>query len=79
MEENQNEDQFLDKYTKDSVEKGITELLEEKELKIKWRRELAENESVQRFLIFNSFSSNNSVMPFATLSLVYLSKNWSSF
>ena len=49
MEENQNEDQFLDKYTKDSVEKGIKDLLEEKELKIKWRRELAENESVQRF------------------------------
>ena len=65
MEENQNEDQFLDKYTKDSVEKGITELLEEKELKIKWRRELAENDSIDCGLYLlkkrctDSFSANS--------------------
>ena len=57
MEENQNEDQFLDKYTKDSVEKGITELLEEKELKIKWRREIAENPSIQTF--FENYHPNS--------------------
>ncbi len=49
MEENPNEDQFLDKYTKERVEKGITDLLEEKELKIQWYKELAENESAQNF------------------------------
>lgn len=49
MEENQNEDQSLDRYTKDYVEKGINKLLEEKELKIQWRTEIAENESVQTF------------------------------
>ena len=49
MEEQSNEEEFLDQRTKDSVEKGIAELLEEKELKTKWRKELAENESAQSF------------------------------
>jgi len=49
MKENQNDEEFLDEYTKARVEKGIKDLLEEKELKMQWRRELAENESVQRF------------------------------
>ena len=57
MEENQNEDQFLDKYTEDRVAKGITELLEEKELKIKWRREIVENQSIQTF--FENYHPNS--------------------
>jgi len=36
-------------YTKEKVEKGIIELVEEKELKIQWHKELAENKSAQTF------------------------------
>ena len=57
MEENQNEDQFLDKYTKEKVAKGITELLEEKELKIQWHKEIAESQSIQTF--FENYNPNS--------------------
>jgi len=50
MEEHHNNgEEHLDKYTKDKVEKGINDLLEEKELKIKWRKEISENQSMQEF------------------------------
>ncbi|MEM0542483.1 hypothetical protein WFZ85_07630 [Flavobacterium sp. j3] len=68
MEENQNEEQFLDKYTKDKVEKGITELIEEKELKIHWRKELAENKSVQSY--FEGFQPH-SVESFVSKYILY--------
>lgn len=57
MEENPNEDQFLDKYTKENVEKGINKLLEEKELKIQWHKEIAENPSIQTF--FENYNPNS--------------------
>jgi len=47
--EEQNQDSKLDKYTQDRVDKGIKELEEEKELKIKWRKEIDENEELQRY------------------------------
>lgn len=48
--EDQNQDSNLDKYTQQKVEKGIKELEEEKELKIKWRKEIGENEAFQLYL-----------------------------
>ena len=51
MEEHyNNEEEHLDKYTKNKVEEGISELLKEKELKIKWHKEISENPSMQKFL-----------------------------
>jgi hypothetical protein len=43
------DDSNIDKYTQEKVEKGIQDLLEEKELKIKWRKELEQNEAVQNY------------------------------
>ena len=43
------DDSNLDKYTKDRVEQGIQDLLDEKELKIKWRKEMEENEAIQAY------------------------------
>ncbi len=51
------DDSNLDKYTKDRVEKGIQDLLDEKELKIKWRKELDQNEAVQNY--FKSFNPSS--------------------
>jgi hypothetical protein len=39
----------LDQYTEKKVDDDIKTLLEEKELKIKWRKELADNEAVQQY------------------------------
>ena len=50
------DDSNLDKYTKDRVEKGIQDLLDEKETKIKWRKELDQNEAIQNY--FKSFNAN---------------------
>ncbi|NHN24562.1 hypothetical protein FIA58_002640 [Flavobacterium jejuense] len=47
--ETPNDDANLDKYTKDRIEKGIQELLDEKELKIKWRKEIEQNEAIQAY------------------------------
>lgn len=47
--ETPNDDANLDKYTQNKVEKGIQELLDEKEIKIKWRKELQQNEAVQNY------------------------------
>lgn len=56
-ERHNNEDEHLDKYTKDKVEQGINDLLEEKELKIKWRKEISENQSMQEFFLGYNESS----------------------
>lgn len=47
--ETPNNNSNLDKNTQERIEKGIQELLDEKELKIKWRKEIEENESVQNY------------------------------
>ncbi len=47
--ETPNEDENIDKYTQSKIEKGIQELLNEKEIKIKWRKELEQNEAVQNY------------------------------
>jgi len=50
MEENgNNEEEHLDKFTKERLEKNINDLLKEKELKIKWRKEINESSSIQAF------------------------------
>lgn len=49
MENPENDNSNLDKYTEERVENGIQELLEEKELKIKWRKELEQNEAAQNY------------------------------
>ncbi|WP_432672959.1 hypothetical protein [Flavobacterium sp. SM2513] len=57
MEENINpEESKLDKYTEERVKKGIETLLNEKELKIKWRKELEDNPAVVNY--FNTFRNN---------------------
>ena len=57
MENQDNDNSNLDKYTEERVENGIQELLEEKELKLKWRKELAENENVQNY--FKNYSATS--------------------
>lgn len=57
MENQDNDNSNLDKYTEERVENGIQELLEEKELKLKWRKELAENETVQNY--FKNYSATS--------------------
>ena len=57
MEENNNsEEPKLDKYTEEKVQKGIETLLNEKELKIKWRKELEDNPAVVNY--FKNFNGN---------------------
>jgi hypothetical protein len=57
MEEDQkNEAPKADKYTEQKVEKGIKDLLEEKELKIKWRKEFEDNPEVVAY--FDDFRGN---------------------
>ncbi len=57
MEENTNpEESKLDKFTEERVKKGIENLLNEKELKIKWRKELANNTSVIEY--FKNFQDS---------------------
>ena len=63
-----NDDSNIDKYTRDKVEKGIQDLLEEKELKIKWRAELKQNEAVQNY--FKNYS-DSSVKSFVDSYLSY--------
>lgn len=45
--EERNENEKLDKYTQERLENGLKELEEEKQLKIKWRKEIEENEALQ--------------------------------
>lgn len=52
-----NDESGLDRYTKEKVAKGIEDLLEEKELKMKWHRELDSNESAQNY--FKSYKSTS--------------------
>ena len=47
--ETPNDDSNLDKYTQNRVEEGIQELLNEKELKIQWRKEIDQNEAIQEY------------------------------
>ena len=57
MEEKTNpEESKLDKYTEARVKKGIETLLNEKELKIKWRKELEDNPEVVAY--FDTFRGN---------------------
>ena len=57
MEEKTNpEESKLDKYTEEKVKKGIETLLNEKELKIKWRKELEDNPAVVNY--FKNFNGN---------------------
>ena len=57
MEEKTNpEESKLDKYTEEKVQKGIETLLNEKELKIKWRKELEDNPEVVAY--FDTFRGN---------------------
>jgi hypothetical protein len=44
------EENKLDKNTENRIKKDIDSLLEEKELKIKWRQELEENDSITQYL-----------------------------
>ena len=55
-EDNKNEAPKADKYTEQKIEKGINDLLEEKELKIKWRKEFDDNPEVVAF--FDNFCGN---------------------
>lgn len=55
-EHNNNESPRSDKFTEQRVEKGITDLLQEKELKIKWRKELEDNPEVVAY--FDNFRGN---------------------
>ncbi len=68
MEETPQDDSNIDKYTHDKVEKGIQDLLEEKELKIKWRKELEQNEAVQNY--FKNYN-NSSIDSFVNSYLSY--------
>jgi hypothetical protein len=43
------DDSNIDKITQNRVDQGIQELLDEKELKIQWRKELEQNEAVQNY------------------------------
>ncbi|MGV9004891.1 hypothetical protein [Flavobacterium sp.] len=45
-----NENEKIDQYTKDRFEQGIKALEDEKELKIKWRKEIDSNEELQLYL-----------------------------
>lgn len=51
------DDSGLDKYSKERYQEGVAALLEEKELKIKWRKEIAENDSIQDY--FKGFHPNS--------------------
>lgn len=55
--ETPNDDSNIDKYTQNRVEQGIQELLNEKELKIQWRKELEQNEAVQNY--FKGFQESS--------------------
>jgi hypothetical protein len=57
MENPADDNSNIDKYTEERVESGIQELLEEKELKIKWRKELEQNEAVQNY--FKNYSATS--------------------
>lgn len=72
-EQHNNEEEHLDKYTKKRVEEGINDLLKEKELKIKWRKEISETQSIQAFL---SGYNDNSVESFINS---YISKKYVAF
>ena len=48
MEENL-DDEGLDNYSKKKYEEGVAELEQEKALKIKWRKEIMENEAAQKY------------------------------
>jgi hypothetical protein len=53
------DDSNVDKYTNEKVEKGIQDLLEEKELKITWRKEIEQNETIQDY--FKSYNERSVV------------------
>ena len=55
--ETPNDDSNLDKYTQNKVEKEIQKLLDEKEVKIKWRKEMEQNEAIQTY--FKSYSDSS--------------------
>jgi hypothetical protein len=61
--EQTNDDSGLDKYTQEKVEKGINALLEEKELKMQWRKHLEEDATIQDY--FKTYHSS-SVQDFIT-------------
>jgi len=62
MEDHTPDDQEISKYH-DRYEKGITELLEEKELKTKWHKEILENVSMQEhFKSFHPVSIDTFIM-----------------
>lgn len=56
MEEH-NEENKLDNYTKKHIEEEIKKLEEEKELKLKWRKEIEENSRIQDY--FSNFNANS--------------------
>ncbi|MBC7523353.1 MAG: hypothetical protein H7239_02800 [Flavobacterium sp.] len=49
-EHHNNQDEHYDDNTKNNAEEGINETLDENQLKIKWRKEISENQSMQQFL-----------------------------
>jgi hypothetical protein len=66
MEDNTNADENIGRYTA-RYEKGITELLEEKELKTKWHKEILENASMQEhFKNFNPVSIDTFILFYLT-------------
>lgn len=60
--EEEKDDSKLDQYTQKHIDDGIQELQTEKELKIKWRKELEENESFQTYLRAFKPTSNDSFL-----------------
>ncbi len=57
MEENTKDDSGLDQFNQKMVEDGIKDILNEKELKIKWGKEIAANGLLQSYLeSFNAVS-----------------------
>lgn len=58
MKEDASDKQHLDLYTKNKVEKGIKDLQEEKDLKIKWRLELEENLFIETY--FDGYHASSS-------------------
>ena len=55
--ETPNDDSNLDKFTQNKVAKEMQKLLEEKEVKIKWRKEIEQNEAIQTY--FKSYSDSS--------------------
>lgn len=55
--EEQNKEEKLDKFTQQRVDGEIKKLEEEKELKLKWRKEIENNKEMQQF--FSNYRSNS--------------------